>query len=79
MEYECMKIYHGGYMEIKNPQILASKYAKDFGQGYYCTELKAQAIRWALAKFKYPTHQICFHSKKALNCLTFICSEKYDR
>ena len=31
---------------------------------------------WALAKFKYPTHQICFCSQKALACLEFICSEE---
>ena len=31
---------------------------------------------WVLAKFKYPTHQICFCSDKALNCLTFQYSEK---
>lgn len=26
---------------------------------------------WALVKFKYPTHQICFNTQKALNTLTF--------
>lgn len=26
---------------------------------------------WALAKFKYPTHQIAFCSEAALDCLTF--------
>ena len=31
---------------------------------------------WVLAKFKYPTHQICFCSDKALNCLNFQYSEK---
>lgn len=28
---------------------------------------------WVLAEFKYPTHQISFHTLSALNCLTF-CS-----
>lgn len=27
---------------------------------------------WALAKFKKPTHQISFHTKKALSCIKFI-------
>jgi len=31
---------------------------------------------WVLAKFKYPTHQICFCTENALKCLTFIKSEK---
>lgn len=30
---------------------------------------------WSLAKFKYPTHQISFHTLKALECLTFVSSE----
>lgn len=31
---------------------------------------------WSLAKFKYPTHQICFCSPQALQCLQFISSEE---
>lgn len=31
---------------------------------------------WALARFKHPTHQISFHSIRALDTLTFIGSEK---
>lgn len=149
-------IYHGGYKEVLLPEIFKGKYAKDFGVGFYCTELQEQAVRWArrfdtpvvsiydfktdtmlrelvfaemteswldfvvysragnehdydivsgpmandqiynyisdyingvltkeqfwiLAKFKHPTHQICFCSEKALNCLIFIKSENHDR
>ena len=43
-----MEIYHGGYCPIKTPEIIKGKYAKDFGSGFYCTELKEQAIRWAI-------------------------------
>ena len=147
-----MKIYHGGYCSIESPKIMKRNFPKDFGTGFYCTELEDQAIRWAkrydtavvsvfdylpdenlkilhfkemtekwldfivdcrsekphkydvvigamandqiynyisdyinhvitreqfwvLAKFKYPTHQICFCTKKALNCLKFIDSK----
>ncbi|MCL2283516.1 MAG: DUF3990 domain-containing protein [Fibromonadales bacterium] len=45
MQY--MLLYHGSYLEIKSPKILAGKYAKDFGTGFYCTILKEQAVRWA--------------------------------
>jgi hypothetical protein len=149
-------IFHGGYSTIKTPEIMAGKHAKDFGTGFYCTELKEQAIRWAkrfetpivnkydfvpnvklkmldfaemteewldfvvqcrsgikhnydivsgpmandqiynyisdfingiltheqfwvLAKFKHPTHQVCFCNEDALKCLTFIDAENYDR
>lgn len=35
---------------------------------------------WALAEFKYPTHQISFHTLSALDCLNFLKSEvAYDR
>ena len=30
---------------------------------------------WALAKFKYPTHQLKFCTDKVLKCLTFFRSE----
>ena len=31
---------------------------------------------WALAKFKYPTHQIAFCSEESLACLEFVSSEE---
>ena len=144
-----MKVYHGGYKAVEKPKIIKSKFPKDFGEGFYCTELEQQAIRWAsrydtafvsiyeympvenlntlvfekmteewldfiiecrsggkhdfdivigamandqiynyisdfmdgiltreqfwvLAKFKYPTHQICFCNENALKTLQFI-------
>jgi len=147
-----MKVYHGGYMAVETPKILKSRFPKDFGEGFYCTELEQQAIRWAsryetavvsvyeytsnenlkmlvfkemteewldfivdcrsggkhnfdivigamandqiynyisdfiegiltreqfwvLAKFKHPTHQICFCNEKALKTLQFIDSK----
>lgn len=35
-------------------------------------------VFWEYAKFKYPTHQISFHSIKALDCLRFERSEKIN-
>ena len=35
---------------------------------------------WALAEFKYPTHQMSFHTLSALDCLTYNRSEiVYDK
>lgn len=35
---------------------------------------------WVLAEFRYPTHQMSFHTLSALNCLTYERSEIiYDR
>lgn len=33
---------------------------------------------WELAKFRYPTHQISFHTLKALSCLEFAGSEAVE-
>ena len=33
-------------------------------------------VFWEYAKFKHPTHQISFHTLKALDCLTFERSEQ---
>jgi len=41
-------------------------YVQDFIDGTISRE-----AFWALAKFKRPTHQICFHTQKALDTLTF--------
>lgn len=148
-----MEVYHGEYCQIEKPEIITSRYAKDFGPGFYCTELREQAIRWAgrydtsvvsiydfvqdeklnilhfaemteewldfiikcrngvkhnydivigamandqiynyisdymngilsreqfwvLAKFKHPTHQVCYCTPEALKCLVFIRSEE---
>lgn len=35
----------------------------------------SRAAFWELVKFKYPTHQISFHTISALNTLTFLESE----
>ena len=144
-----MKVYHGGYAAVEVPRIFLSRFPKDFGEGFYCTEIEEQATRWAsryatsvvsvyeytpneslktlifkemteewldfvvtcrsggahsydivvgamandqifnyisdfidgvltreqfwvLAKFKHPSHQICFCNKKSLSTLQFI-------
>lgn len=45
-------------------------YVNDFING----KISRKAF-WALAEFKYPTHQISFHTKQAIRCLSFIRSE----
>lgn len=45
-----MVIYHGSNTTVQNPQILTNGHYKDFGYGFYCTNLERQAQRWALTK-----------------------------
>ena len=48
-------------------------YVNDFIQGTITREQF-----WVLARFKYPTHQISFHSLRALECMAYIGSEAVD-
>lgn len=43
-------IYHGSNVIVTNPKILINGFYKDFGYGFYCTNLEKQAKRWALTK-----------------------------
>lgn len=45
-----MLVFHGSNVVVSQPQILNSKYRKDFGRGFYCTTMKRQAARWARRK-----------------------------
>lgn len=66
-----MEVYHGGYCSIEQPEIIEGRYAKDFGAGFYCTELKEQAARWA-KRYDTPVISIYnFESGNNLNILHF--------
>ncbi|MDL2277140.1 DUF3990 domain-containing protein [Parabacteroides sp. OttesenSCG-928-G07] len=66
-----MEIFHGGYCPITSPEIREGKYAKDFGTGFYCTELKEQAVRWA-KRYNTPVISIYdFEQNDKLNVLHF--------
>lgn len=45
-------------------------YVEDFANGVI-----TRAQFWALAEFKYPTHQVCFATEKSLSCLAFLSSQ----
>jgi hypothetical protein len=64
-----MKVYHGGYCPIEIPEIIIGKYAKDFGAGFYCTELKEQAIRWAR---RYDTRIVSIYNFEQNNDLKIL-------
>ncbi|MFB6348587.1 DUF3990 domain-containing protein [Moraxella sp. ZJ142] len=42
-----MILYHGSYQEIHAPNTAFSREKLDFGQGFYTTPIKQQAINWA--------------------------------
>ena len=46
-------VYNGSYCKVEKPEIKEGKFTKDFGNGFYCTILEEQAIRWA-KKYETP-------------------------
>lgn len=45
-----MEIYHGSNLIVESPKILIQGFYKDFGYGFYCTNILKQAERWAATK-----------------------------
>ncbi|MBB6624494.1 DUF3990 domain-containing protein [Clostridium gasigenes] len=54
------------------------KFVKDFINQFLKGEISRTAF-WELAKFRYPTHQICFCTNRSLEVLRFERSFKCDR
>jgi len=46
-----MKLFHGSYITIPNPNLSFSRNTTDFGKGFYTTPIQTQAEKWA-ARFK---------------------------
>ncbi len=68
-----MNVYHGSYTTVESPEILKSKFPKDFGEGFYCTEMEQQAIRWAT---RYDTAVVSMYEYTANNNLKTLVFEE---
>ncbi len=66
-----MELYHGSYMAIPSPEIVRGKFTKDFGEGFYCTELKRQAVKWAKRYDTPIVNMYDYHRNDALKILQF--------
>ncbi|GHS88656.1 hypothetical protein AGMMS49957_10550 [Synergistales bacterium] len=42
-----MILYHGSYLAIEKPSLSFSRKRTDFGEGFYLTPIKEQAINWS--------------------------------
>jgi hypothetical protein len=42
-----MTLYHGGTDIVEKPVIKSLSLGRDFGRGFYCTDLRNQAEKWA--------------------------------
>ena len=78
-------------IKIFNDLITGERREIEFSKGYrifeeiynYVEDFIAGVITreqfWVLAKFKYPTHQICFSTEASLRCLSFVESERISK
>jgi len=39
-------LYHGSNVVVRHPEVKVQGYYKDFGFGFYCTNIEMQAKRW---------------------------------
>ena len=77
-------IFHGDFIALcrsgktHNYDIVEEPMANDTVWNYVNDFLAGRINRkqfWALAEFKYPTHQISFHTLSAIDCLKYVKSE----
>jgi hypothetical protein len=47
---EKSKLYHGSNVIVSQPKVVINGHYKDFGYGFYCTNIEKQAKRWALTR-----------------------------
>ena len=67
-----MELYHGSNVIVEHPKIFTNGNFKDFGFGFYCTNIERQAKRWALTKRKQHIVNIYKYSENnELNVIHF--------
>lgn len=67
-----MELFHGSNVVVDQPKIITDGYYKDFGYGFYCTNLEKQARRWALVKqHGHVVNVYDYLENKSLNTLVF--------
>ena len=65
-------LYHGSNVIVENPRILINSHYKDFGYGFYCTNIEKQAKRWAITKQgKSYINKYIYQEKPSLKPLVF--------
>lgn len=76
-------IYHGSNVVVTKPKIMVDGHYKDFGYGFYCTNLEKQAKRWAItrrgksvvSRYQYETNaelKVCSFAKMSEEWLEFV-------
>ena len=58
-----MILYHGGLCVIEIPNVASGRAKVDFGKGFYLTDIKEQALRWANRRKRQSLKTIGFLNK----------------
>ncbi|MCL2722696.1 MAG: DUF3990 domain-containing protein [Treponema sp.] len=74
-----MILFHGGTDIIEQPVIRSSQTSRDFGTGFYCTDIKTQAEKWAIRQGRIRKQNAILNmydfdienAKQELNCKIF--------
>lgn len=66
-----MFVYHGSSVVVEQPKLLSRRYAADFGEGFYCTKLRHQAVKWARRKKPSIVSKYLLELPSSLNILKF--------
>lgn len=67
-----MNIFHGSNVVVQNPKVIVNGYYKDFGYGFYCTNIEKQARRWALTKrVRHVVNEYEYCYKETVSTCTF--------
>lgn len=66
-----MVLYHVNSEVVKFPEVRLSEYTKDFSWGFYCTEIKDQAIRWAKRRIGRVINSYEYNENKNLKIKKF--------
>ena len=79
-----MRVYHGSIMEVALPLASLGRSNLDFGQGFYITDIRSQAERWAkrmgTRKLSTPIISVYdFDITKARESYRYLKFEAYNR
>jgi hypothetical protein len=77
-------LYHGGTDIVKKPEIRPQSGGRDFGTGFYCTDIRGQAEKWArrqgrIRKQAAFLNMYGFDIDNAKNSLSFKAFGEYSR
>ena len=72
---DCRRGISHSYDIVEGP--MADDTIWNYVEDYVRGDISREAF-WALAKFKYPTHQIVFCTEKALNSISFKGMKEYE-